>query len=75
MTNKEAVQAAILSGLIQPPQARRRKRGPKADPEIQKAYLKAKTLWESQLKLDEVCRICGISVNTFRWKYYNKERK
>lgn len=70
---KELMQAAIARGEITfRPKV---KRGPKADPELEKAYQRAKTLWERQLTLDECCQICGISVNTFRYKHYTKGTK
>lgn len=70
------VQKAIADGLITfRPQYKHKKRGPKPDPEIQAKYRKAKNLWEQQLGLEDVCRICGISINTFRSKYYDKGNK
>lgn len=51
------------------------KRGSKTDPGLENAYQRAKTLWNRQLTLDECCKICGISVNTFRYKRYTRKAK
>ncbi len=67
---------AIERGLItfQPP-PQKKKRGYAPSPELHERYERAKTLWERQMTLDEVCDLCGISINTFRWKYYKKGDK